>query len=118
MTTWMNSLSYGSRSLGDEYKHAEDYPDRYTYYFASAASDASHLVFIITFHHINRRHALSPDGWGMMRTERIFYVGTEEAESKEESGMNNMPKITSMSSKMPRAMSRQLIEVIAVVQMP
>lgn len=81
MVTWMNSLSHGSRSLGDEYKHAEKYPDRYTYYFASVVSDASHLVFIITFHHINRRHALSPDGWGMMRTERVFYVGTKEAGS-------------------------------------
>ena len=82
MITWMNSLSHGSRSLGDEYKHAENYPDRYTYYFASIVSDASHLVFIITFHHINRRHAMSPDGWAMMQSERIFYVGPEEAASK------------------------------------
>lgn len=82
VVTWINSLSHGSRSLGDEYKNAEKYPDRYTYYFASVVSDASHLVFIIKFHHINRRHAMSSDGWACMVSERVFYVGTEEAESK------------------------------------
>jgi len=82
MVTWMNSLSHGSRSLGDEYKHAEKYPDRYTYYFASVVSDASHIVFIIKFHHINRRHAMSPDGWACMVSERIFCVDTQEAERK------------------------------------
>lgn len=79
---WMDSLSKGSRNLGDEYRHAEKYPDRYTYYYASVVSDCSHIVFIIKFHHINRRHALSPDGWGLMTSERIFYVDTEEAGSK------------------------------------
>jgi hypothetical protein len=82
MVTWINSLSYGSRTLGDEYKHAENYPDRYTYYFASMVSDASHIVFIIKFHHINRRHAMSPDGWALMTSERVFYIDTQEAERK------------------------------------
>jgi hypothetical protein len=29
---------------------------------------------VVKFMHVNRRHALSPDGWALMQSERIFKV--------------------------------------------
>lgn len=42
----------------------EDAPERYTYFYAYDNK--------IIFFHINRRHALSPDGWGLLRVEEEF----------------------------------------------
>ena len=75
---YVNELSKESQTQADEYKTAPNHPDRYSYFWATTFSDAGHIVFILRFHHINRRHALSADGWGMMTSERLFYVSSTD----------------------------------------
>lgn len=74
MRNEINTLSADSLKTGEKYKIATDYPDRYSYFWGNVLSDACCIVFILTFHHINRRHAFSSDGWAMMKNERVFYV--------------------------------------------
>lgn len=60
--------------LSATYKKASDYPERYSEYWPTVISDASHIVVILRLHHINRRHALSPDGWALWsRTETLLF---------------------------------------------
>lgn len=62
------------RDLDVTYKTATDYPNRYsTYYFEILYSVAS-LVVVFKFSHINRRHALSKDGWAMCGTKKLYYA--------------------------------------------
>ncbi len=77
---YADGLATESQRLSDEYKTATDYPHRYTRFWCYTLGDCNHIVFIITFHHINRRHALSPDGWGMMESKRVFDVYSHDAE--------------------------------------
>jgi hypothetical protein len=70
---WLYDLSLASREEADNYKTG-DHPDRYSYFYDTTLGDASYLVFILRFHHINRRHPCSPDGWALMQTERVFYI--------------------------------------------
>ena len=70
----------------DGYRNSDDYPSRYSIYYISVLTDASHVVAIYRFSHINRRHALSPDGWAIMNTERVEIIfdtvrGDENIES-------------------------------------
>jgi hypothetical protein len=71
---WANGLAMESQEIGEQYKKSETYPDHYSYFWCNTLGDASHIVFIISIHHINRRHGLSPDGWALMKTERVFCV--------------------------------------------
>lgn len=57
------------KALADKYKAADSYPARYSYFWSTVMDDASHIVCILRFSHINRRHAFSPDGWAMLSTE-------------------------------------------------
>ena len=61
--------------LSDEYKKATEYPDRYsTYYFTVLTDTFSALCIVFKFRHINRRHALSPDGWALLGTKKVYYA--------------------------------------------
>lgn len=71
---WLDARAAEFKARGDEYKTAADYPERYTYYWVSLIRSASTLVAKFSFHHINRRHALSPDGWALMVNKRLFDV--------------------------------------------
>jgi hypothetical protein len=71
---WADALSKDSIATGEKFKNAIDHPDRYTYFWCTTISDPSHIVFILKFHHVNRRHAMSADGWGLMTSERVFCV--------------------------------------------
>lgn len=71
---WVQGLAVDSQEQADAYRDATEYPDRYSRFWATTIADASHIVFILKFHHINRRHAFSPDGWAMLESERVFYV--------------------------------------------
>ena len=86
---WVDGLAKESRDIGDKYKKAETYPERYSYFWATTIADASHIVFILKLHHINRRHALSPDGWGCMTSEMLFYVDEWEAGRQKEIEMRH-----------------------------
>lgn len=77
---YADGLAKESQRQCDEYKVAADYPHRYTSFWCYTLGDCNHIVFIISFHHINRRHAMSPDGWGMMKSKRLFDVYNYDAE--------------------------------------
>lgn len=75
---WIGVIAEESQKKADEYGEAENFPDRYSRFWASVVASASYIVFIISVHHINRRHAMSPDGWGMMKSELVFYIPHSE----------------------------------------
>ncbi len=60
-----------------EYKKMsrEEAPERYSYfwYFYHEVYEGKYFVEF-TFHHINRKHALSPDGWALLKTKWILSV--------------------------------------------
>lgn len=66
---WLDARAADYRRDADKFRKAEDYPGRYSYFWPTVLHDASHIVAIFRFSHINRRHALSSDGWAMMQTE-------------------------------------------------
>lgn len=74
MDGWIREMAVASRERAESYKNAETFPDRYSSYYACVVGDANYLCFIIKFSHTNRRHALSPDGWALLETERTFTV--------------------------------------------
>jgi hypothetical protein len=69
---WLSARSKETQAQADRYKAATEYPDRYSYYWPTVLDDANHVVVILSVHHINRRHALSPDGWALMREKPLF----------------------------------------------
>jgi len=75
---WCKERAQRYQQKADEYRDAADHPDRYSRYWATVLDNASHIVVILTFHHINRRHALSPDGWGMMEAERLVHIRSSD----------------------------------------
>src|ERR1700761_3693899 len=70
------------RARDAEYKTAPTYPDRYSTFWVRVLNDASNMVFIVSFLHTNRRHALSPDGWAALSTEEIFNVNCGDIQKK------------------------------------
>ena len=60
--------------LDKEYHDSTEYPNRYSTYYFYVVYDVSDLCVIFKFHHINRRHALSPDGWALLQTKDIFHA--------------------------------------------
>lgn len=81
---WADGLAKESKRLCDEYKTATDYPHRYSSFYCYTLGDCNHIVFILSFHHINRRHAMSPDGWAMLQSKRVFDVYSYDAERAKE----------------------------------
>lgn len=59
--------------LYEQYKTG-DHPDRYSTFRATVLKDASNVVVIFHFSHINRCHPLSPDGWAAMYTTILHLV--------------------------------------------
>lgn len=62
---------------GDRFKamKREEAPERYTYFWASYYEVYPGRYFVaFTMHHINRKHAFSPDGWAMLETHWILSV--------------------------------------------
>ena len=58
----------------DEYgeKPASEVPERYSYFWASESGK----YFRFDFHHINRRHPMSSDGWALLKSTWILDVTT------------------------------------------
>lgn len=71
---WLDSRATGYRRKDEEYRTAPSFPDRYSSYYAHVLGDASHIVAVFTFHHTNRRHAMSPDGWALLVTKPCFCI--------------------------------------------
>jgi hypothetical protein len=74
VSDWLSKRAKSHRDDAEHNRTAPDYPIRYSRYWSHVVSDASYIVPILRFHHINRKHALSPDGWGMMATEMVFSI--------------------------------------------
>lgn len=73
-------LAEESRAQYDRKHKAADPPDRYSSFSSSITSDASNIVAILRFFHVNRRHALSPDGVASLQTMRLVHVDSLELE--------------------------------------
>lgn len=58
--------------LRDLYKDSKEYPDRYSSYYETVLHDLHNIVVIFDFSHINRRHAMSSDGWAMMSGTQVY----------------------------------------------
>jgi hypothetical protein len=70
---YVEKLSKDSIEASDKYKKSVDFPERYSEFWAHVLGDASKIVFILKFHHINRKHPFSEDGWASLCDEIIFY---------------------------------------------
>ncbi len=66
------------KRLDKEYRTAESFPDRYSYYYYTILHDLHDIVVLPKFCHTNRRHALSPDGWAAMWTEPTFHFKSND----------------------------------------
>lgn len=73
---WAKSRTDELRAASKRNDMAADFQNRYSYYFANVISGASDIVLIAKFMHINRRHALSPDGWALMKNKRLFHISS------------------------------------------
>lgn len=69
---WVDDRASKYRAAAKANDKSANAPDRYSYYFGDVAESASNLVLVATFMHINRRHALSPDGWALLKNVRTF----------------------------------------------
>lgn len=74
VSNWLDAQGKSYRLLGKAHDNAECPPDRYSYFYPHLTDSASCMVAVIKFHHINRRHGLSPDGWALLQSERLFHI--------------------------------------------
>lgn len=64
---FVSELDIEARQQSKDYKTATSYPDRYSDQYSKVLGDGGDIAVIVDFSHINRRHALSPDGWAMLQ---------------------------------------------------
>lgn len=72
VSNWLTARAASLHAKAAGYKGSADFPDRYSYYWPTVLDDANHIVVILKTHHINRRHAMSPDGWALMKEQAVF----------------------------------------------
>jgi hypothetical protein len=77
---WLNKRAEQFQKAAESYKTSAIFPDRYSYYYPRIIGDGSDMIAKIKFHHINRRHGMSPDGWALMQSKRLFDVNAHEIE--------------------------------------
>lgn len=75
----VDSLAVNSRNKADAYKMDAEHPDRYSSFYAYVLGDCNYLMVNLSFSHINRRHAMSPDGWAMMSNKRCVAIDSWDA---------------------------------------
>lgn len=80
---WVQKRADGLHADADRYKTAATFPDRYSHYWPTVIDDASHIVVILSMHHVNRRHAMSPDGWALLQREPVFVIKSYRIEKRE-----------------------------------
>ena len=66
----------------DGYKNA---PQRYYHYYPHVLGDASYLVVIVSYMHMNTKHGLSPDGLALLQTEAVYHFYIDNLIKKEDS---------------------------------
>ena len=77
---YAKELSDQSLADSEKYKSSKEYPDRYSYFWPYIVGDCNMIAVRIDFHHINRRHGLSPDGWAMFKNEVTFSIKPDDEE--------------------------------------
>jgi len=67
-------------NLAEEYKNknANEAPERYSYFWFSLYGIYDGYFITFLFHHINRRHPFSEDGWALLRTYWIAEIEFED----------------------------------------
>jgi len=78
LNKWLQDRTSSLKEAANVHDKEDSPPPRYSYYRAYLIDDANYMIAVAKFMHINRRHALSPDGWGLMQTERLFKVALSE----------------------------------------
>lgn len=71
---WLNERSNEADKAYNYNRKLDNPPERYSSFWASVANSANDVVVIFHFFHVNRRHALSPDGMACMRTTRLLHL--------------------------------------------
>lgn len=64
-------------ALGEKYKtmKKDEAPERYSYFYSSYYEMfPGNCVIVFQFHHINRRHPFSGDGWAMLETRWVLSI--------------------------------------------
>tara|TARA_Y100000310_G_scaffold291014_2_gene318630 strand:- start:5042 stop:5422 length:381 start_codon:yes stop_codon:yes gene_type:complete len=75
---WLDKRADKYHAKAEEFRKAAEYPSRYSHFYPHITSSASAIVAIFKFSHINRRHAMSPDGWAMLQNERTAHLFTHD----------------------------------------
>lgn len=75
---FLKQRSQELRSIADENKVSANPPGRYSTFWASVLANASNLVVIFNFMHINRRHPFSPDGWASLSNRYVHVIELDE----------------------------------------
>uniref|UniRef100_A0A6M3K9Q9 Uncharacterized protein n=1 Tax=viral metagenome TaxID=1070528 RepID=A0A6M3K9Q9_9ZZZZ len=70
------------RARADEYDKMdrESCPERYTRFWSYVPTDPSYHIIFFTMHHVNRRHAMSPDGWALFITRWVSKISKDDKE--------------------------------------
>ncbi len=89
LTAYLEQRAANSRDVSDGYKDASDYPDRYSSHHVSVLHDASHIIVIRDFIHINRKHPMSADGWGMMCDADVQMIRTRDLPDRKGEGFSS-----------------------------
>jgi hypothetical protein len=79
---YIDAMASESRKEAESYKSVVDFPSRYSSFYQTVLHDPSCMAIILKFHHINRRHAMSPDGWAMLQNQKVFVIEEWEAGRK------------------------------------
>lgn len=77
---YVETLSSLSIEESKHYESAENFLGRYSYFWPYVLGDVNYIVVILKFHHVNRKHALSPDGWAAMFSKHTFSVSVQDME--------------------------------------
>jgi len=62
------------KKLDKEFDEAENPPERYSMFYFKILSDRFDLCIIFKFFHTYRKHSLSPDGWALLKTKRVYHA--------------------------------------------
>jgi len=73
---WLEKYTEKFHQQANIYKKlsTNEVPQRYSYFWTWITNDATSAYIRLKFHHINRQHALSPDGWGMWERKVIIHI--------------------------------------------
>jgi hypothetical protein len=76
---WIKEYSGKYHRQAEEYKKksASEVPQRYSYFWQRITGDTSNLYIRLNLLHINRQHALSPDGWALIERNLIIHIKEE-----------------------------------------